>query len=739
MKKILQSEKLFMRFIFITILFVSFAAPQFFAQTLVGWWKMDEGSGTALLDSSGNGNNGTTVGGPTWVSGVDGLAINLNGTTQYATVPDAATLDITTAITLAAWINPSSAGTRSILRKSTQGGINGYEIALSSGGNVFIRFNQQASADTYRLNSTSIYPTNTWTHVAGTYDGTTMRIYINGVLDNSIAATFTIAVNTLALGIGAQPLGATPFQGAIDDARIYNGALSETDILTLATVPPGLVSPANNATGIAVPTTLSWTPFGTPTSYRVQVSTQSDFSSTVYDQSGITTTSTLVSGLSSLTQYYWRVNATKSSVTSGWSSAWSFTTMYFPAIINNGAGYALDLNGSTDFVTVPDAASLDIANEITMSAWIKPEVQLTQRIIFKSNATTGYELFLAANGLISVRFNNDTNLRLNASTLYSANFNNWIHVAATFDGDTIKIFINGDRENQLVPAPFTIVTNTSAMRIGASSVGLNLFTGIIDEVSVWDTCLTELEIKDYMCKKLTGSEPRLVGYWRFDEDGGTTAFSETGANNGTLTDPGNDSHVWSGAPLGDESIYDYDPAGGYTVKIPHTSGDTLTATTSGGTITGIQAYRVDDNSFRTGSSEDSSWTVDPQRYWGVKVIGTGSPTYGVVYKYTNNPNITIESNLRLVKRDNISDASWSKVTATVDTILNLLTSTTDQTGTEYALASTSDPLPVELNAFSAAAIKEGIKLKWQTQTEVSNYGFEIERNDPSHNPLPGGD
>src|SRR5512134_279647 len=118
MKKILQSEKLFMRFIFITILF-AFTAPQYFSQTLVGWWKMDEGSGTTLFDSSGNANNGTTVGSPVWGTGVINQALNLSGT-QYATVPDAGSLDITSSITLAAWINPSSSGTRSILRKSIQ-------------------------------------------------------------------------------------------------------------------------------------------------------------------------------------------------------------------------------------------------------------------------------------------------------------------------------------------------------------------------------------------------------------------------------------------------------------------------------------------------------------------------------------------------------------------------------------------------------------------------------------------
>jgi subtilisin family serine protease len=89
---------------------------------------------------------------------------------------------------------------------------------------------------------------------------------------------------------------------------------------------PVLSSPVNGATSVALPPTLSWTASTGATSYQVQVSTSSAFTTTAYDVAGLTATSASVTGLAASTIYYWRVNATNSAGTSGWSSVWSFTT-----------------------------------------------------------------------------------------------------------------------------------------------------------------------------------------------------------------------------------------------------------------------------------------------------------------------------------------------------------------------------------------------------------------------------
>jgi hypothetical protein len=206
-------------------------------ECLAGLWQLDEGSGSTVLDSSGNGNDGSISGAPTWSTGVIGLALDLNGTTDYALVPDAASLDITDEITLAVWIKPEKVGTQYVVKKAIISVTDGYELSLSTSGLAFVRFNQFTSANTYRIDTSTPYPTdgNTWMHLAATYDGATIRLYVNGAEENSAAAAFTIATNSLDLGIGSQSNGTTLFQGALDDARVYCRALSPMEIEALAT------------------------------------------------------------------------------------------------------------------------------------------------------------------------------------------------------------------------------------------------------------------------------------------------------------------------------------------------------------------------------------------------------------------------------------------------------------------------------------------------------------------------
>jgi len=98
---------------------------------------------------------------------------------------------------------------------------------------------------------------------------------------------------------------------------------------TVGTAPevPTLVLPTNGATGQATTLSLSWNASSGATSYNIQVATDNSFTSFVYNQSGLTSTSQQVSGLSNLTTYYWRVSATNTQGTSNWSIVWSFTTI----------------------------------------------------------------------------------------------------------------------------------------------------------------------------------------------------------------------------------------------------------------------------------------------------------------------------------------------------------------------------------------------------------------------------
>jgi isocitrate lyase len=102
-----------------------------------------------------------------------------------------------------------------LIKKAVNAATDGYELSLATSGFAFFRLNQLTNGDTYRINATTAYPTNgtTWVHLAATYDGATMRLYVNGVQQASLAASITIATNNLGLGIGCAERRGIPLLG----------------------------------------------------------------------------------------------------------------------------------------------------------------------------------------------------------------------------------------------------------------------------------------------------------------------------------------------------------------------------------------------------------------------------------------------------------------------------------------------------------------------------------------------
>lgn len=212
---------------------------------LVGYWKMDDGGGAVARDLSGWGNGANLLGGVTSTPGIKGYAVNFDGSTGYGSVSDQAALDATTSLTLSAWIKPQAQGAQDIISRATVGGVDGYSLSLNptnaaiKPGSVYMHFNEASSGSTYRVDSITRYPTDgiTWMHVAATYDGTAMRMYINGVEEASTLGPPSIAANLLAVGLGAQGNGARKFRGQMDEVRIYRRALTAEEIGDLARVP----------------------------------------------------------------------------------------------------------------------------------------------------------------------------------------------------------------------------------------------------------------------------------------------------------------------------------------------------------------------------------------------------------------------------------------------------------------------------------------------------------------------
>ena len=141
-------------------------------------YGFDEGSGTTVTDASGNGNNGTVANGPGRRPAKYGKAIQFNGTNALVSIPDATSLHLTAGMTLEAWVNPSTVNSnwRDVIYK---GNDNYYLEATSTNGS---RPDAGLIAggsygDAY---GTSALPANSWSFLAETYDGATLRLYVNG-------------------------------------------------------------------------------------------------------------------------------------------------------------------------------------------------------------------------------------------------------------------------------------------------------------------------------------------------------------------------------------------------------------------------------------------------------------------------------------------------------------------------------------------------------------------------------
>ncbi|GAA4256769.1 hypothetical protein GCM10022255_070920 [Dactylosporangium darangshiense] len=305
---------------------------------LIAGYTFDAGSGTTAADTSGNGNTGTLTGG-TWVAtGKYGGALKFNGSGDIVKAPSAASLNATTGLTMAAWVQPTAAqsGWRTIMHKETDawflnaGSDSG---ALKPAGGV-----TTGSSDSV-VYGTTASPVNQWTHVAMTYDGANLKLYVNGTLVATKAKTGTLKQTTGPLSIGGNTPYGEYFVGLIDEARVYNRALTAAEVQTIMNSP--LVAPVADTTPPSTVTALTATPSGSShvnlswpaatddvavSGYQVE-RCQGDGCTNFASVGSVGATSFTDSGLADSTAYTYRVRATDAAGNlGGWSPTASATT-----------------------------------------------------------------------------------------------------------------------------------------------------------------------------------------------------------------------------------------------------------------------------------------------------------------------------------------------------------------------------------------------------------------------------
>ncbi|MEK7595865.1 MAG: DUF2341 domain-containing protein [Patescibacteria group bacterium] len=477
----------------------------------IAYWRFDEGTGSSTYDATGQNQTGSITS-ATWQTEdmcINGKCLLFNGSTSYVQVTGTNPLKPTTNLTVSAWIRTSTTDS------------SGGEI-LSMGDNYGLRVNTSGTVSFFfrisglweTLTTTSTVLDSKWHHVAGVLDDTNnlMRIYIDGKLAATQTETNIIVYDQGAnffLGKHGNAGTVYDFNGFIDEVKVYNFAKSASNIQTDFTSRGSSKSVSAQFGNPDIGKTLS---SGLVGYWKLDESTNT----TAADSSG-----------------------NGNNLTDGGVGSTGQTTGKF--------SYGMEVEssdglGSSRYKYITDNASLSITGDMTISAWVKPEDLTTDHIIAGKwdGAQYGYAIY-QNNGFLTLDLRNDSDgntasQKTNDSVLSA---NNWYHVAAVYSSSlrTVKLYVNGSESPSFTTnnIPSSLVDSTARFHIGVvnSTAGFyGPYDGIIDETRVYNRALSSVEMAS-----LYAFAPGPAGWWKMDENTGTTANDSSGNGySGTLTD-----------------------------------------------------------------------------------------------------------------------------------------------------------------------------------------------------------
>ncbi len=486
-------------------------------------WRFDEGSGTVAGDSWGS-YNGTLNGGASWTSGKSGNAILFDGVDDSVSIAGSSGLNLGK-ITVTAWINASSWQNEhwkgSIVTKDNWSPSTGW--VLRCGDNGKLSFVISVNNTWNEAVSDPIMQLNQWVHVAGTYDGDKIRIYINGELKGEFdAADGEIDDSSIEIVIGRSAKDPSRiFEGVIDEVGIFERALSGEEILSLY---------QNGKYGDGIPNACDNCPY-------VYNEDQGD--------------GDYIEGIVSA----WHFNEGSGTIaedTPGSNNGTLYNGVQWTTGYN---GYGLSFDGVDDYVEVNHSPSVTPDN-MTISAWIKadqwgPNIW-SDTIVGKDDGSSGYALRCGENGRLSFVINID-GAWCEVVTGQIMQLGKWTYVAATYSQteNTIKVYVNGVEQGSQSFSG-TYQKSTIQLLIGASpGFSGRLFQGKIDEVSIFSRVLDASEIKnifenglvdgvgdvcddcpeDYNPEQEDRDYPLdVISAWHFDSGFANLAIDTPGAN-----------------------------------------------------------------------------------------------------------------------------------------------------------------------------------------------------------------
>ncbi len=448
---------------------------------LVGYWKMDESSGTTTSDSSGNlytGTLGVGASAPTWTNGKFGGGLSFDGTSDLVNLSTITKPTTSFPITLSFWVNPTTTSPVGIFDSAPgQGNV----LRNYSAGNIEW-WNGQPQVSLGLSSSV-------WQHVTVVYDhdGTNriLRYYKNGTLTSSSSFAGTNEYNWSNFTLGNINGGdAGWFSGSLDEFRVYNRALSPAEVQQLYNYAPGPVGHWKMDEGNGL---------------------------SAFDSSGNGNTGTLTNG---------------------------------PVWTNAKLAGGVQFDGSNDSVLVTDANSLDTPAGITTSAWVNFSTLASGGDYgFMSKWTSGSGWFIEPNysgtsWRIYFVFSDATANSWVFDPGISTT-NRWYHVSITYDKTSMKFYTDGVLVGSTALTK-DLITNSQPLYLGysnGSGGGAHYLTGKMDDVRIYNYARSSAQvIQDMNAGHPLGGSPvgSQVAHWKLDEGYGTTA-NDSSINGNSLT------------------------------------------------------------------------------------------------------------------------------------------------------------------------------------------------------------
>jgi hypothetical protein len=627
---------------------------------LVGYWKMDEASaGSSQVDRADSSGNGYTLTDTNTVASTSGKFGNaarfVSGNSERLEIADNPGLDGGSAITVCAWFyQTSTSGTQSIAAKWATSGSN-YQYNLqtyySSADKIYFQISNNGSTAYGGKIDTRTLSTDTWYHACGVYDGKDVNVYLNGSDEgfqytSSVPAGGSIYNGSTNFRIGDDG-DAEYFFGNIDDVRIYNRALSKTEISFLYGT-----DLASHGTSASFGPDESYISDGLVGYWKMDESSWTkDASGTVLDSSGngINGTPTC-SG-----------SCTISGITSG-----KF-------------GNAGNFDGTDDYVNIGSSITYIKANEpFTVSAWANIDFSSNafhEIVQLKSDTTEPWHLILSNQdgewNYKGVSIGNQPDFaHIKTDTDESALTGGWHHVVVVYNGNgpntisNYNIFLDNSPLTLSQSSDYTTGwPQNSYIGVGyQSGTVYNQLDGMVDEVRIYNRALTPAEVQ-----RLYNWAPGPVGYWKMDENTGTSANDSSGNGNPANFGSGSNSPVWASGKFGNsiktDGVNDY-------ALVTHNSTLNLGATTDSYTVEAwlYKNSNGDTHIITKGNSGTSNafmlegWSSG---YVGFYILDTNGNNTGM---FTNNISVPTKTWFHLV---GVRDVAADKVRLYVDGVLKV--------------------------------------------------------------------